>query len=155
MANVGAPQCRRRSSQTRVVYRTPSGVVSGLVLLPLSAGSSVSNRFLVVHERRFGPRTMIPLGSVVFAVVALFFAFEHSALWKAFVTVAICGLAVRFTTGAMPGFIVRAVAPSETGSATGFYQVVRSIGQTVGSALTAAVLMSHTPHGQALPDVGG
>jgi len=55
----------------------------------------------------------------------------------------------------MPGFIVRAVTPSETGSATGFYQVVRSIGLTVGSALAAAVLLAHTRHGQALPDVDG
>jgi MFS family permease len=130
-------------------------VVSGLVLVPLSAGSFVSSRLLVVYERRFGPRTMIPLGSVVFALVALFFAFEHSALWEAFVTTAICGLAVGFTTGAMPGFIVRAVAPNETGSATGFYQVVRSVGLTVGSALSAAVLMSHTRPGQSLPDVRG
>jgi MFS family permease len=130
-------------------------VVSGLVLVPLSAGSFVSSRLLVIYERRFGPRTMIPLGSVVFAVAALFFAFDHSALWEAFVTSAVCGLAVGFTTGAMPGFIVRAVAPSETGSATGFYQVVRSIGLTVGSALSAAVLMSNTRHGQSLPDVNG
>ena len=43
-------------------------VVSGLVLVPLSVGSFVASRFLVVYERRFGPRTMIPLGSVVFAV---------------------------------------------------------------------------------------
>jgi MFS family permease len=130
-------------------------VVSGLVLVPLSAGSFVSNRLLVVYERRFGARTMIPLGSVVFALAALFFAFQHSALWEAFVTSAICGLAVGFTTGTMPVFIVRAVGPSETGSATGFYQVVRSIGQAVGSALSAAVLVSHTGPGQALPDVDG
>jgi predicted MFS family arabinose efflux permease len=130
-------------------------IESGLVLVPLSAGSFVASRLLVVYEQRFGPRTMIPLGSVVFALAASFFAFEHSALWEAFVTVGVCGVAVGFTTGAMPGFIVRTVAPSETGSATGFYQVVRSIGLTVGSALSAAVLMSHTRHAQALPDVDG
>jgi MFS family permease len=132
-----------------------SVVVSGLVLIPLSVGSFVASRFLVVYERRFGPRTMIPLGSVVFAAGAMFFALEHSALWEAFVTLAVCGLGVGFTTGAMPGFITRAVAQSETGSATGFYQVVRSIGLTVGSALSAAVLLAHTRHGQALPDVDG
>jgi MFS family permease len=115
----------------------------------------VASRLLVVYERRFGPLTMIPLSSVVFALAASFFPFEHSALREAFVTVAISGLAVGFTTGAMPGFIVRTVAASETGSATGFFQVVRSIGLTVGSALSAAVLMSHTRHDQALPDVNG
>src|SRR5580658_10212964 len=130
-------------------------IVSGLVLIPLSVCSFVASRFLAVYERRFGARTMIPLGSVVFAVGALFFALEHSSLWEAFVTVAVCGLGVGFTTGAMPGFITRAVAQSETGSAMGFYQVVRSIGLTVGSALSAAVLMAHTRPGQALPDVGG
>ena len=130
-------------------------VVSGLILTPLSVGSFVASRFLIVYERRFGPRTMIPLGSVVFAAGATFFALEHSALWQAFVAVAVCGLGVGFTTGAMPGFIIRAVPQSETGSATGFYQVVRSIGLTVGSALSAAVLMAHTRHGQALPDVYG
>ena len=130
-------------------------IVSGLVLIPLSVCSFVASRFLAVYERRFGARTMIPLGSVVFAVGAMFFALEHSSLWEAFVTVAVCGLGVGFTTGAMPGFITRAVAQSETGSAMGFYQVVRSIGLTVGSALSAAVLMAHTRPGQALPDVGG
>src|SRR6202789_4127940 len=39
---------------------TASLVVSGLVLIPLSAGSYVATRFLVAYERRFGHRTMIP-----------------------------------------------------------------------------------------------
>jgi MFS family permease len=130
-------------------------IVSGLVLVPLSVGSFVASRFLITYERRFGPRTMIPLGSVVFALAAALFAFAHSALWEAFVALGIAGLGVGFTSGAMPGFIVRAVAQSETGSATGFYQVVRSIGLTVGSALAGAVLLAHTRHGQTLPDVNG
>jgi MFS family permease len=130
-------------------------VVSGLVLVPLSVCSFVASRFLVVYEQRFGRRTMIPFGSVVFGVAAMFFAFEHSALWEAFLTIAICGLGIGFTTAAMPGFIVRAIPPSETGSALGLYQVMRSIGSSVGSALSAAVLLAHTRHGQSLPDVDG
>ena len=130
-------------------------VVSGLVLLPLSLCSFLASQILVVYERRFGARSMIPLGSLLFAVCAAFFAVEHRAIWEAFVTAALAGLAIGFTTGAMPGFIVRAVARSETGSATGFYQVVRSIGLTLGSAVSAAVLMAHTPPGQALPNVSG
>ena len=130
-------------------------VVSGLVLVPLSLCSFLASQVLTVYERRFGPRSMIPLGSMVFAAAAAFFALEHRALWEAFVTAALAGLAIGFTTGAMPGFIVRAVARTETGSATGFYQVVRSIGLTLGSAVSAAVLMAHTRPGQSLPDVGG
>src|SRR5690606_20945125 len=60
-----------------------------------------------------------------------------------------------FTTGAMPGFIVRAVPSNEVGSATGFYQVIRGIGLSLGSALSAAVLLMHTPDGAALPALDG
>jgi predicted MFS family arabinose efflux permease len=130
-------------------------VVSGLVLVPLSLCSFLASRLLTVYERRFGLRSMIPLGSLVFAGAAAFFGLEHRALWEAFVAAGLAGLGIGFTTGAMPGFLVRAVTRSETGSATGFYQVVRSIGLTLGSAVSAAVLTANTRPGQAIPDVAG
>jgi hypothetical protein len=55
----------------------------------------------------------------------------------------------------MPGFIVRAVSPSETGSATGFYQLLRSVGLSVGSALAAAILSAYTHPGHTYPTVQG
>ncbi|CAN5379420.1 MFS transporter [soil metagenome] len=130
-------------------------VVSGLVLVPLSVGSFAASRLLVPYEKRFGARSMIPLGSLVLAAAAIFFSLEHTALWEAFVAMGVGGLAIGFTTGAMPGFIVRAVPSSEVGSATGLYQVIRGIGLSLGSALSAAVLLSHTPDGEALPLLSG
>jgi MFS family permease len=132
-----------------------SVVVSGLVLVPLSAGTFLASRLLVVYERRFGVRSMIPLGALVFAAVSSFFAFEHSALWEAFVTIGVTGLGMGFTFAAMPGFIIRSVPRNETGSATGFYQVLRNIGLSVGSALGAAVLLGYTKPHQIFPEVGG
>ena len=55
---------------------------------------------------------------------------------------AVLGLGYGLTYAAIPGIIVRAVPESETGSATGFYQVVRYIGFSIGSALAASVLAS-------------
>ena len=121
-----------------------SVIVSGLVLTPLSLGTFLASRLLVPYERRFGVRSMIPLGALVFAGSASYFALDHGSLWQAFVTMGIVGLGIGFTFAAMPGFIVRSVPPSETGSATGFYQVLRNIGLSVGSAFGAAVL-SPTP----------
>ena len=89
-------------------------VVSGLVLVPLSLCSFLASRLLTVYERRFGPRSMIPLGSLLFAASAAFFGLEHRALWEAFVASAVAGLAIGFTYGAMPGFIVRAVPPQKS-----------------------------------------
>jgi hypothetical protein len=37
----------------------------------------------------------------------------------------------------------------------GFYQVVRYVGFSLGSALAASILASHTPAGQHLPAIGG
>ena len=37
-----------------------------------------------------------------------------------------------FTFAAIPGLIVRAVPSEETGSAMGFYQVVRYVGFSIG-----------------------
>jgi cyanate permease len=68
---------------------------------------------------------------------------------------AILGVGIGSTSAAIPGLIIRAVPDRETGSATGFYQVVRYLGFSLGSALTASILASHTPPGQSLPAQSG
>ena len=40
-----------------------SVIVSSLVFLPLSVGTFAASRFLGLYERRFGTRSMIPLGA--------------------------------------------------------------------------------------------
>ncbi len=132
-----------------------SVVVSGFVFVPLSVGSFLASRCLTAYRRHFGTRSMIPLGSLVFAGSSLFFALEHRSLWEAFVAAGFAGIGIGFTFAAMPGFIVRAVPPSETGSAMGFYQVLRSIGLSVGSALAAAVLTAYTHAGRTNPTIEG
>jgi MFS family permease len=132
-----------------------SVIVSGLVLVPLSLGTFLASRLLVPYERRFGVRSMIPLGSLVFAASATYFALAHGSLWQAFVTMGIVGLGIGFTFAAMPGFIIRSVPEPETGSATGFYQVLRNIGLSVGSALGAAVLLAYTKPGATFPELDG
>jgi len=130
-------------------------LTSGLVFVPLSFGSFFASRCLIAYTNRFGVRSMIPFGSVVFALSTLFFALEHRALWEAFVASGMAGIGIGFTFAAMPGFIVQAVPPSETGSAMGLYQVLRSIGLSLGSALAAAVLVSSTRSGQIYPTYEG
>ena len=132
-----------------------SVIVSGLVLTPLSLGTFLASRLLVPYERRFGVRSMIPVGALVFAASSTYFALNHGALWQAFVTMGIVGLGIGFTFAAMPGFIIRSVPASETGSATGFYQVLRNIGLSVGSAFGAAVLLAYTHPGSTFPGVDG
>jgi MFS family permease len=132
-----------------------SVVVSGCVLIPLSVGTLLASRLAVRYERRYGRRTMIPLGSVLFAIAMAFFAFEHTALWEAFMVMFIAGTGIGFTFAAMPGFIVASVHARDTGSAMGFYQVLRSIGLALGSAVSGAILAANTHGHSTFPAVGG
>ena len=86
-----------------------SVIVSGCVLIPLSVGTLMASRIAARYERRYGRRTMIPIGSVLFAVAMAYFAFEHSGLWEAFMVMFIGGIGIGFTFAAMPGFIVASV----------------------------------------------
>jgi MFS family permease len=132
-----------------------SVVISGCVLIPLSASTLIASRVAVVCERRYGRRMMIPIGSVLFAIAMAYFAFEHASLWEAFMVMFIGGLGIGFTFAAMPGFIVASVHARDTGSAMGFYQVLRSIGLALGSAVSGAILASNTHGHSAFPAVGG
>jgi predicted MFS family arabinose efflux permease len=127
-----------------------SPAVGGLVLIPLSAVMFAGSRMLPTLVRWAGARTVLALGCLSVAAGAVFFALLHGALWEAFVMTGILGLGLGTTFAAIPGLIVEATPATETGSAMGFYQVVRWVGSAMGSALTASVLAAHTtPAGHA------
>jgi len=132
-----------------------SVVVAGLCLVPLSATSLLWSRSLSRITERFGTRALLAGGCLAVAAAAAFLAAFHNALWEAFVMMAILGVGIASTSGAIPGLIVRAVPAGETGSAMGFYQVVRFIGFSVGSALAASILAIHTQAGRQLPTADG
>jgi predicted MFS family arabinose efflux permease len=132
-----------------------SVVVAGLCLVPLSVTSLAVSRTLPWLSAHLGRRALLPLGSLVVALAGGFFALFHTSLWQAFVMMALLGVGIGSTSAAIPGLLVRAVPESETGSVMGFYQVVRYIGFSLGSALTASILASHTPVGQHLPTERG
>jgi MFS family permease len=132
-----------------------SVVVAGLCLVPFSVVGMGAARLLPISTRLLGARNVLPVGCLMVAAGGLVFALFHAGIWSAFVMMGIIGLGYGLTYGAIPGIIVRAVPESETGSATGFYQVVRYIGFSVGSALAASVLASETPAGSQLPQLAG
>ena len=129
-----------------------SVVVAGLCLVPFSVVGMIGARMLPFSTRLVGARNLLPVGCLMVAAGGLVFALFDDHLWGAFAMMAVLGLGYGLTYAAIPGIIVRAVPESETGSATGFYQVVRYIGFSIGSALAASVLASATPAGSQLPE---
>lgn len=132
-----------------------SVVVAGLILVPMSALMLSSSRALPALLRYLGVRAVLTVGCLVVGASSTFFAIFHGSLWEAFVMMGVLGIGLGVTFAAIPGLIVRAVPQHETGSAMGFYQVVRYVGFSLGSALTAAVLSSHLSSTSGQPALGG
>lgn len=132
-----------------------SVVLAGLCLVPFSVVSILGSRTLPFWTRLVGASNLLPVGSLTVAAGGVVFALFNGGIWSAFVIMGVMGLGYGLTYGAIPGMIVRAVPESETGSATGFYQVVRYIGFSLGSAITAGLLASQTPAGSRLPRLAG
>lgn len=132
-----------------------SVVVTGLMLLPFSVLSTSMSRVAAIAAARFGRERVVPVGALVMGLGSLVFVVGGGALWQGFVAMGVFGAAVGCTFAAMPGLIVSAVPASETGSALGFYQVVRFVGFSLGSGVSASLLAAYTPAGRALPDRAG
>ncbi|MFK0296574.1 MFS transporter [Streptomyces sp. NPDC090442] len=132
-----------------------SVAVTGLALLPFSVTSVVASRAQRRLSRHLSPRAVLALSCLVCLGALVFFTLAHSALWQLFVAMGMAGLGIGCAFAVIPQLIVLAVPATETGSAMSFNQVLRCVGYTIGSALSATVLQSHTAAGQLLPTAGG
>jgi predicted MFS family arabinose efflux permease len=132
-----------------------SVVVSGLVLLPMSAASFAASRLVTWLSRWVDAARMLPLGALMFAAALVVFATSRSRLWEIFVVMGIAGLAIGSSFSVLPRLIVGAVPATETSSALALNQVLRTVGFSVGSALSATVLTAHTVAPSPLPSPRG
>jgi MFS family permease len=132
-----------------------SVVVTGLMIVPFSVLSTSMSRVAAAFGDRFGHGRVVPVGSLVLVVAVGLFAVTRGAVWLAYVDMGLCGLGVGFTFAAMPGLIVRAVPHEETGSALGFYQVIRYVGFAIGSAISSSILAGYTHPHSLVPERAG
>ncbi len=130
-------------------------IVAGSMLIPMSVLSFAASRFTPALTRYLTPATCLPLGCAFLLAASVIFATTRSHLWELYAVMALSGFGIGIVFAAVPGLIIRAVPASETGSALGFNQVLRTIGFAFGSALSALILQSRTPDGHALPTADG
>lgn len=132
-----------------------SVVVTGLILVPFSVGSLVAGRVVRVLVRTQPPVRLLPVSCLLSLAALLTFVFAHGGLWEVFVTMALAGLGVGVNFAVTPGIVVGSVPAHETGSAMSFNQVVKYIGYSTGSALSAVILQAATTPGRGLPPESG
>lgn len=132
-----------------------SVVVSGLMLLPMSAVTVVSSMAMSRIARIVGQRALVPVGSLAFAAAMTLLALQQDRLWDAFISMSLLGLGCGLTFAAMPRMITSAVSPAVTGHAMALYQVLRGVGMAVGSAVCGVLLAVWTDEASPLPSVAG
>jgi predicted MFS family arabinose efflux permease len=125
--------------------------IAGLVLVPFSVLGFVAGKLTPrVRERIGAPLLLAGSAVVVFSAFALFAA-ARSNLAELFVAMGVLGFGVGSFSAAMPGVILAVTPKSQTSSAMSFNQVVRSVGFSLGSAISGLVLAAGTGTGHLFP----
>lgn len=153
------------SSAVSQLVQTPPALVgygfglslafAGMVILPSTVGSQISNQVVRRLLDRVSARGLLVAGPTLTALDFLFLAFFHDELWQVAVGMLLQGLGNGVSFVVMPILILRVVPTEETGSAVAFNQVLRTLGGSVGSAATGAVLAAATLPGATLPEAVG
>jgi MFS family permease len=115
--------------------------VAGLIIVPMSVMSVVSSCVARPLARRFGIRRVLPIGALVLALGPIYFGLTGNSVWQAAVAMGVVGVGVGGTFAVMPILVVSAVDARHTSSALGLYQVLRYVGFSFGSALSATILL--------------
>ncbi|MDX6254644.1 MAG: hypothetical protein QOJ11_978 [Frankiales bacterium] len=132
-----------------------SVVVAGLALLPMSVASFGTSKLVVWLSRWFSAERLLPLGVLSFVAGLIVFATSRNRLWEIFLVMAIVGFSIGASFAVMPRMIMAATPLSETSSALALNQVLRTVGYSIGSALSATVLTAHTAKGAIFPANSG
>jgi len=128
---------------------------AGLLMLPGALMMLVAGPFAGVLVRRYGGKLPLALGAAISASSLLAMSLDHStqAAMVAWNITNSVGIGLAFA--AMPNLIFAAVPQRETGEATGFNTLVRSVGASLGAQITAAVLTASVIAGGLLPTDDG
>jgi EmrB/QacA subfamily drug resistance transporter len=128
---------------------------AGLLMLPGALMMLVAGPIAGRLVTRFGGKVPLSLGAFVSAVGLLMMAVDHGTQGAMVAWNIVLSIGIGLAFAAMPNLIFDAVPQSETGEATGFNTLVRSVGASLGSQISAAVLTGSVVAGAVLPSGDG
>lgn len=131
-----------------------SVVVSGLYLLPSTAGMVVMGFAAGAIARRFGSKSAAVAGSAITAAAFGLIAAAHRHPYELLISTALLGIGIGLAFAALGNLIVQAVEPHQTGAAGGMNTVMRTIGGAIGGQITATFISDHVAS-SGLPTVTG
>lgn len=132
-----------------------SATGAGVLMLPSALAMLFIGPVSGILGARMGNKVPLALGGAITAVGLILMGAWHSSEWEILVFNTVASVGIGLAYAAMPNLIVDAVPPEQTGQATGFNAVVRSVGSSLGSQVTAAILAGSVLASTKLPsDVG-
>ena len=120
-----------------------SPVMSGVYLLPFTAGT-ISTSFLAGSiARRYGSRAAVIGGSAISTAGFILTTFVHSHPYDMLITAGLIGIGIGLAYSALGNLSVTAVPAHQTGAATGMNTVMRTIGGAIGAQLSATFIANN------------
>ncbi|HET8951589.1 MAG TPA: MFS transporter [Solirubrobacteraceae bacterium] len=128
---------------------------AGLLMLPGALVMLVAGPFAGVLVRRFGGKVPLASGALISSFALFMMGVDHGTQGAMVAWNIILSVGIGLSFAAMPNLIFDAVPQSETGEATGFNTLVRSVGASLGSQISAAILTGSVVAGTLLPSDAG
>ncbi|MCL3997084.1 MFS transporter [Streptomyces lavenduligriseus] len=113
---------------------------SGLLMLPMLVAMFLSGVVSGRLEPRVGAKALLTTGAALGALACGFLTLWHDARWQIGVVAALFGLGIGLAFASMANLIVGSVPPAQTGAATGMNANIRTIGGSIGAALTSVLV---------------
>ncbi|HET9171198.1 MAG TPA: MFS transporter [Actinospica sp.] len=124
---------------------------AGLFLVPFSALGFIAGRISPRLRKRMSAHTLLILATAVVLAAFVVFATTRANLAGPLVAMSLLGFGVGAFSAAMPTVILAVTPAHETAGAMSVNQVVRSIGFSLGSTLSALILAAYTTSGATFP----
>ena len=120
-----------------------SVTASGLLMLPMLLAMFVSGVLSGRLEPIVGAKSLLTTGAALGAVACAILALWHDQQWQIALVAGIFGLGIGLAFASMANLIVGSVPPEQTGAATGMNANIRTIGGSIGAAVTSVLVTGH------------
>ncbi|MFF5533092.1 MFS transporter [Streptomyces cinerochromogenes] len=117
-----------------------SVTASGLLMLPMLVAMFLSGVLSGRLEPRVGAKALLTTGAALGALACGFLTLWHDAQWQIAVVAGLFGLGIGLAFASMANLIVGSVPAEQTGAATGMNANIRTIGGSIGAALTSVLV---------------
>jgi predicted MFS family arabinose efflux permease len=116
---------------------------AGLLMLPMLVTMAVSGSLSGPIAPWFSVKSQVVWGSALSLVASIAFAEFHDEPWQVAISTAVFGLGLGLAYASMTSLIVQSVPREQTGVATGMNANIRTIGGSIGTALSSSIITGH------------